>query len=93
MTRALNAAEQAKFEEANASPRSFSSDPKGYGMGIMSRASPYDDDEMRGGVRGGYKRGGLMKAKKMASGGMTSSSASKRADGIATKGKTRGKMY
>jgi hypothetical protein len=33
--------------------------------------------------------------KKMASGGMTSkvSSASKRADGIATKGKTRGKMY
>ena len=90
-SRALNAAEQAKFEEANASPRSFSSDPKGYGMGMMSRASPYDDDEMRGGVRGGYKRGG--KVKKMASGGMTSSSASKRADGIATKGKTRGKMY
>jgi len=41
----------------------------------------------------GLKRGG--KVKKMASGGMTSkvSSASKRADGIATKGKTRGKMY
>ena len=40
-----------------------------------------------------FKRGG--KVKKMASGGMTSkvSSASKRADGIATKGKTRGKMY
>ena len=36
-----------------------------------------------------YKRGG--KVKKMASGGMTSS-ASKRADGIATKGKTRGRM-
>ena len=36
-----------------------------------------------------YKRGGAVK--KMASGGMTSS-ASKRADGIATKGKTRGKM-
>lgn len=35
------------------------------------------------------KRGG--KVKKMASGGMTSS-ASKRADGIATKGKTRGRM-
>jgi hypothetical protein len=33
-----------------------------------------------------------MGMKKMASGGMTSS-ASKRADGIATKGKTRGKMY
>lgn len=39
------------------------------------------------------KRGGAVKAKKMASGGMTRSSASKRADGIATKGKTRGKMY
>jgi hypothetical protein len=39
----------------------------------------------------GYKRGGAVK-KKMASGGMASS-ASKRADGIATKGKTRGKMY
>jgi hypothetical protein len=40
----------------------------------------------------GLKRGG--KVKKMASGGMTSkvSSASKRADGIATKGKTRGKI-
>lgn len=37
----------------------------------------------------GMKRGGAVK--KMASGGMTSS-ASKRADGIATKGKTRGKM-
>ena len=36
-----------------------------------------------------FKRGGVIK--KMASGGMTSS-ASKRADGIATKGKTRGKM-
>jgi hypothetical protein len=32
-----------------------------------------------------------MKAKKMASGGSVSS-ASKRADGIATKGKTRGRM-
>jgi len=39
-----------------------------------------------------YKKGG--KVKKMASGGMTSkvSSASKRADGIAQRGKTRGKM-
>ena len=36
----------------------------------------------------GFKKGG---ATKMASGGMTSS-ASKRADGIAVKGKTRGKM-
>ena len=40
---------------------------------------------------GAYKRGGSVK--KMASGGMTSkvSSASKRADGIATKGKTKGR--
>ena len=37
-----------------------------------------------------FKRGG--KVKKMASGGMTSS-ASKRGDGIASKGKTRCKMY
>lgn len=46
-----------------------------------------------------YKKGGAVKAKpavkKMASGGMTSkaSSASKRADGIAQRGKTRGKLY
>jgi len=39
----------------------------------------------------GMKKGGEAKAKKMASGGMASS-ASKRADGIAVKGKTRGKM-
>lgn len=41
---------------------------------------------------GGMKRGG--KVKKMAKGGMTSkmSSASRRGDGIATKGKTRGRM-
>jgi hypothetical protein len=41
----------------------------------------------------GLKKGGAVKAKpkKMASGGM--SSASKRGDGIATKGKTKCKMY
>lgn len=38
-----------------------------------------------------FKRGG--KVKKYAKGGSVSSSASKRADGIATKGKTRGKVY
>jgi hypothetical protein len=37
------------------------------------------------------KKGGAVKTKKMASGGSVSS-ASKRADGCATKGKTRGKM-
>lgn len=90
-SRPMSAAAEAAFQEANVSPTTRAT--YDMGMGKMSRASPYDDDEMRGGVRGGYKRGGLMKAKKMASGGMTSSSASKRADGIATKGKTRGKMY
>jgi hypothetical protein len=38
-----------------------------------------------------YKKGGAVKAKKMASGGVTS--ASKRADGIASRGKTKCKMY
>jgi hypothetical protein len=37
------------------------------------------------------KKGGMVKAKKMASGGMTS--ASKRADGIASRGKTKCKIY
>jgi len=40
---------------------------------------------------GGMKRGG--KVKKMASGGMARSSASSRADGIASKGKTKGRIY
>lgn len=41
------------------------------------------------------KKGGMVKAKKMASGGMTSkpASASKRADGIASRGRTKCKMY
>ena len=46
---------------------------------------------------GGMKKGGSVKAKsksmKLASGGSTRSSASKRGDGIASKGRTRGKMY
>jgi hypothetical protein len=78
-TRPMNAAEQSAFQEANASPRSFSSDPSGYGMNKMARKSPYYNDEMQGGVHGGYASGGKV------------SSASKRADGCATKGKTRGK--
>ena len=43
------------------------------------------------------KKGGSIKAKgksmKLASGGSARSSASKRGDGIASKGRTRGKMY
>jgi hypothetical protein len=53
--------------------------------------TPYAPYVMAPGQR--YKKGGAVKVKKMASGGMTTSSASKRADGIAQKGKTRGKMY
>jgi hypothetical protein len=60
------------------------------GMGKMSRKTEYTTDELQGGVHGdagyGMKRGGAVK--KMANGG----SASSRADGIAIKGKTRGKM-
>ena len=55
------------------------------GSGIGGKEERLDAME----YEGDYKRGG--KVKKMASGGMTSS-ASKRADGIAVKGKTRGKM-
>lgn len=56
------------------------------------RKKPLSEADTTGGAIG-YKRGGAAKAKpkKMASGGM-SSSASKRADGIASKGKTRGKI-
>jgi len=62
--------------------------------GARSGSGPTDtrsaNERIRSGIRSvfGMKKGG---ATKMASGGMTSS-ASKRADGIAVKGKTRGKM-
>lgn len=55
------------------------------------RKKPLSEADTTGGAgRYGYKKGGAVK-KKMASGGMTGS-ASKRADGIASKGKTRGKI-
>ena len=59
--------------------------------GSGSGGSKPRDEELNAGASA-MKKGG--KVKKMASGGMTSgaSSASKRADGIAVKGKTRGKM-
>lgn len=56
---------------------------------LMRRRALSEADTTGGAV--GYKRGG--KVKKMASGGMAKSSTSKRADGIATKGKTKCKMY
>ena len=86
-SRPTSAAAEAAFQESNVSPKTRAE--YDMGMGKIARMSPYTNDENQGGVHGGYKRGG--KVKKMASGGMTSS-ASKRADGIATKGKTRGKM-
>jgi hypothetical protein len=55
------------------------------------RKKPLSEADTTGGAIG-YKRGGKTKPKKMASGGMARSGASKRADGIATKGKTRGKI-
>jgi hypothetical protein len=68
----------------------------GYGdlgqfAGGSGGSKPVTDEELTSG-RSAMKRGG--KVKKMASGGMTSkvSPASKRADGIATKGKTRGRF-
>ena len=76
------------MREANAAPAGseYTSTEDFMGMKDMASKSDYVNDEKMGGVRGGYKRGGAVK--KMASGG----SASSRADGIATKGKTRGKM-
>ena len=76
------------MREANAAPAGseYTSTEDFMGMKDMASKSDYVNDEKMGGVRGGYKYGGAVK--KMASGG----SASSRADGIAVKGKTRGKM-
>ncbi len=64
-----------------------------YFRGKIDRGEPLNETEKaqarRAGITG-FKKGGAVK--KMASGGMTSSSASKRADGIAQRGKTKGKM-
>ena len=61
------------------------------GGGGSGGSKPVTDEELTSG-RSAMKRGG--KVKKMASGGMTSkvSSASGRADGIAQRGKTKGRM-
>jgi hypothetical protein len=86
-SRPMSAAAESAFQESNVSPKTRAE--YDMGMGKIARFSPYTTDENQGGVHGGYKRGGSVK--KMASGGSVSS-ASKRADGIATKGKTRGRM-
>jgi hypothetical protein len=82
------------MQAANAAPAGseYTSTEDFMGIADMAKNSKYNEsDRQEGGVRGegGYKRGG--KVKKYASGGMVSA-ASKRADGIASKGKTRCKI-
>jgi hypothetical protein len=62
--------------------------PKRTSEATKSRVKKFNEEEA--GVE--FKRGGSAKVKKMASGGFTSS-ASSRADGIASRGKTKCKMY
>jgi hypothetical protein len=70
-------------------------DPRNIEAGMSRGTRPVDPRDLEAGMSRGarYKQPTLMKkggvAKKMASGGMTASS---RADGCCTKGKTRGKM-
>jgi hypothetical protein len=74
------------------------------GVGAMGGGTPAGTLSPRGAVTGGarpappmgggMKKGGSVRAEKMASGGMTSKApaASKRGDGIAQRGKTKGRM-
>jgi hypothetical protein len=80
-----------QFEEAAPSMTSKAMDAAER-LAARFRKKPLSESDTTGGAIG-YKRGGSVKPKKMASGGMARSGASKRADGIATKGKTRGKIY
>jgi hypothetical protein len=79
-----------QFEEAAPSMTSKAMDAAER-FAARFRKKPLSESDTTGGAIG-YKRGGSVKPKKMASGGMARSGASKRADGIATKGKTRGKI-
>jgi hypothetical protein len=68
---------------------------KNSAMKMASGGMPMKDGKPAfiGDGKGAMKHGGMAKAKKMNMGGMSNSgSASKRADGIATKGKTKGTM-
>lgn len=78
---------------ANADVTKFASKPKATQTNPAKTTKKFDDEEA--GIE--FKRGGKVKKpsmpmKKMASGGMTSG-ASKRGDGIAQRGKTRGRIY
>jgi len=68
---------------------------KNSAMKMASGGMPMKDGKPAfiGDGKGAMKHGGMAKAKKMNMGGMSNGgSASKRADGIATKGKTKGTM-
>jgi len=79
-----NATDEEKMANRQAIADAFMSVPRAIGDYASTIKSPREYRESQG-----MKKGGSVK--KMASGGMTSS-ASKRADGIATKGKTRGRI-
>lgn len=79
--------EQKKYSEGL--KRSRDREMKQRGITGKQFADEANKDIRAGDIFEGYKKGG--KVKKMASGGKVSS-ASKRADGCATKGKTKGKM-
>ena len=94
---AYNAAKAAERENVT-NPLAWMAGPKGVlGKTAKEKKALSEADTTGGAI--GYKKGGPFKAKgkskstKMASGGSTRSSASKRGDGIASKGRTRGKMY
>ena len=91
---ATRTAKGAKAAEVSSKGREAVTNPLEWAMGpknsSMGRKTLSEADTTGGAV--GYRKGGAVK--KMAKGGMTStvSSASKRADGIASKGKTRCKI-
>jgi len=95
--RAYNAAKAAERENVT-NPLAWMAGPKGVlGKAVKDKNALSEADTTGGAI--GYKKGGSLKAKaksksvKMSSGGSARSSASKRGDGIASKGRTRGKMY
>lgn len=81
------ATRQAEMAESNAANYGLNPSAPGY-----EAAAKAMRDRLGGNAFTVKKKGGVVKAKKMASGGVTVSSASKRADGIAQRGKTRGKL-
>lgn len=84
-------------EQAAANRQALYDKVKGFGSSVVDAVTNFETPPERAARERkaalGKKRGGAVK--KMASGGMTSkvSSASSRADGIASRGKTRCKMY